>query len=69
MAREIVRPPNGTRYEITLCGECDQQAERNVYDDWACGVHGRCKTIRVAEVQLARLVLGKPIEAGLLEGK
>lgn len=62
MQRPVIRPPKGERYEIRVCSRCDSQVERNgINDRWTCPNHGDHITIRVAEVQLARLVFGKPL--------
>ncbi len=53
--------PEGRMYEITLCGLCDLQAERNVADRWECPRHGDRITIRVAGVRRAGLMLGEPL--------
>lgn len=48
-------------YDITLCGECDQQVERDCNGEYRCVDHGRCSTVRFAVVDSCVLVLGDPV--------
>lgn len=49
-------------YDIYLCSECDQQVERNRYNDrYTCPEHGDGITIRVGVVTSCLLVLGEPL--------